>query len=301
MIARSLVLAVAGLLVTAQASKAECSLGRPSITGGGIEGRYDGLTAGNSVISTIVRLSGSDDCRLSRVNLSISPDESDPGAFGGQLVLKSGSDTLVGDLRIARRSSASATQGLSDGDASRDVVLGATGNLVSEELILTLPAGQMPPPGLYTARVRLNADASADQVARTSGTPVDVRIRVTPFVGLAAASSTTLDLGILQPGGQSDRGVSFRAYANTPYEIEFASDNEWTLQRLRSSSGQIAYEPMLSGSTVGGTPQRSARFERARGSYQTHEFNARVGEFSRAAAGVYSDWVTIRIRPAVGG
>lgn len=281
------------------AAYADCAASSVSVSGGEIRTQYDYLSPSPTVQRSALRVVGTPDCASQGLLITVTADRSDGAlGFGSSLILRSGNETLFADLQVVSRSASSARDSQSRGDTGKGLSLSATGDLSRDDLVLTVRPGQLPLPGRYSATVRVAASPGPSSSSTVNdGTPLEVVVEVKPMVGLAAGSGTSLELGAIRPGGSADRPVTFQAYSNTPYEIQLLSDNDWKLQRGRSTNGAIGYSPEMTG--LG--PAYSGQFQPSTGPYQRHDLNVRVGEFQRAGAGIYADWVTIRIRPLTGG
>lgn len=282
----------------ASAAYAECAISSVSVIGGEVKAQYDYLYPGPTIQRSALQLSASN-CRSNRVFVRILPDGADSvRGLGPGLMLRFGNETLLADLQVNSRSNVSTSQLQSRGETSNGLSASATGELSRDDIVLTIQPGQRVAPGRYSARVRINASSDpSDMSMSNAGTPVEVVAEVMPMVGLAAGTGTSLNLGDIRPGGSAVRPVTFQAYSNTPYEIQLSSDNDWKLQRKGPVNGAIDYSPEMTG--LGST--HSGQFQPSRDRYHRHDLNVRVGDFQRAGAGVYSDWVTIRIRPLTGG
>lgn len=273
---------------------ADCRVSSIGVVGGQVSATYEGLSNSALVVNTPLNIAANGDCRRSGVVVSILPDGASSQPIGSTILLQSGKEVLSATLRTGRASQPRSAA--SDEDDRDEIPLGVTGGGLNSELILTVAAGQNVSPGEYRTRVRLAASGMGER----AGDPVDIVVRVRPYVGLAAASGTTLDLGVLSSGTQAVNGVTFRTYANTPYKIVLISDNNWKLKRSRTAPGDISYDPILSGVPLTAGNERVARLSNVASGSETLQFNARVGDMPRVAAGRYSDWVTVRISAELG-
>ncbi|MEN5362280.1 hypothetical protein [Brevundimonas intermedia] len=260
--------------------------------------QYDYLLPSATVQRSRLQVSTSN-CPPNSVFVTIVAEGADGArGFGSGLVLRSGNETLIADLQVAPRSGSLTREPRSRGEDSNGLSASATGEMSRDDLVLTIQPGQRVLPGRYSARVRVSASSDPSDMAVTNaGAPLEVMVEVLPMVGLAAGSGTSLELGDIRPGGSAVRPVTFQAYSNTPYEIQLLSDNDWKLLRKGSVSGAIEYAPEMNGL---GTAH-SGQFQPSSATYHRHDLNVRVSDFERAGAGIYSDWVTIRIRPLTGG
>lgn len=273
---------------------AECEVTSIGVTGGQVSADYDGLAVSDLKVNAPLRVVASPDCKRAGVSVSIQSEAGSSLAFGSSILLESGSGVLRANLRTGQASQPRPGAAETSSEAGGVRIDGAGAGLDSE-LLLTVPAGQDVSPGDYRARIRLTASDGHPR----AGDPLDIVVRVRPYVGLAGGSGTTLDMGVLSSGSQAPNGVTFRTYANTPYRIVLSSDNDWTLQRGRASEG-VAYDPVLAGVPLTGGNERVARYVNVPGGSETIRFNARVGELPRVPAGRYSDWVTVRIAADLG-
>ncbi len=283
----------------APAAYADCATSSVSVAGGEVRAEYDYLSPSATVQRAALRVVGTSDCPRQGLIIAIRADGADGArGFGSSLILRSGNETLLAELQVGSRSASSAPDFQSRGDTGKGLSLSATGELSRDDLVLTVQPGQRVLPGRYTATVRVAASSDRSISAIINdGAPLEVVVEVKPIVGLAAGSGTSLELGAILPGGSADRPVTFQAYSNTPYEIQLLSDNDWKLQRGGATTGAIGYSPEMIG--LGTT--HSGQFQPSAGPSQRHDLNVRIGDFQRAGAGVYADWVTVRIRPLTGG
>lgn len=289
-----LLAATAATFGVSRPAMAECEVTSVSVTGGQLAADYDGLQLSDLRLNAPLRIVANRDCRRSGVAVVILADGGASQPIGSSILLESPSGVLRANLR-AGRSSQARPSGAEDGDKVGNVQVDGTGGGLDSELILTVPAGQDVAPGDYKTRVRL---AATEKPGR-AGDSLDIIVRVRPFVGLAAGSGTTLDLGVLSSGSQAQNAVTFRTYANTPYRIVLSSDNDWKLERERTS-GSVAYDPMLGDVALTGGSERVARYGNVPGGSEVIRFNAKVGDLPRVPAGRYSDWVTVRIAADLG-
>lgn len=285
---------IATVAVIPGSATAECVISSIGVAGGRLSADYDGLSPSPLTLNVPLMVVANDDCRRGDVAVRILPDGAGAQSIGSNILLQSSDAVLQANLRTGQASQPHPSAA-EVGDKAANIHLGASGSGLDSEIVLSIPAGQDVPPGDYTLRVRV---AAGEALRR--GDPLDIVVRVKPFVGLAAASGTTLDLGVLNDGAQAPTPITFRAYANTPYRIELLSDNGWKLQRGRSATGGIDYDPILSGVPVGGSGERVARYRNVASGSEAIQFNARVGDVPRVAAGRYSDWVTVRIAADLG-
>ena len=282
----------------ATTTHAECITPSVSVSGGEIRTQYDYLSPSPTVHRAALRVIGSSDCNTQGLAININPDGSDGSrGFGSGLVLRDGNETIIADLRVIPRSASAAVEMPSHGDSGDALSLSPTGDLSRDDLILTLQPGQSARPGRYSATIRVATSQDRSLPALNGGFPVKVVVEVKPVVALAAGSGTSLELGTIQPGATADRPVTFHAYSNTPYEIQLLSDNDWKLQRAGSAIGAIGYVPDMTGLGA----NHFGQFHPSAAPFQRHVLNVKVGDFQRARAGTYADWVTVRIRPITGG
>lgn len=278
-----------------RAAMAECEVTSVTVTGGQLQAEYDALDVTDLRLNAPLRVVANRDCRRSDVSVSILADGAGNQPIGSSILLEANGGVLRANVRAGRASQPRPSAAESN-DGVGNVQVDGAGSSLDSELILSVPAGQEVAPGDYRARVRL---AGSDARGR-SGDPLDIVVRVRPFVGLAAGSGTTLDLGQLATGAQAQNGVTFRAYANTPYRIVLASDNDWKLQRERTRGAGISYDPVLGGAALSGGSERVARYNNVPGGSELLRFNAKVGDMPSMPAGRYSDWVTVRIAADLG-
>lgn len=295
-------IAAAALAFGTSAAEAACTLTSFQIGNGQVFGSYDPFEATSNPVNVPIESSGSGGCAGDRVQLTLEADPSTPFAVNGTIQLQSGGDTLL--AKLGDSSGRPINSLFSGGRSSASLSLGATGDIRSGDLKLILPPGQQVPPGTYSARLIATATVSDGNGGKSteSRAPFGIWVTVVPAVGLAAGSSTTLDLGTIHDGGSAQRPVSFRAYANTGYRLTLSSDNNFALTQNGARNGaRIAYVPMLGQKEV--TPSAAGTFFADPGSKgsREHMLNVTVPHVGRPPAGTYSDYITVEISADVAG
>jgi hypothetical protein len=295
-------IAAVALAFGATAANATCTLTSFEISNGQVFASYDPFEASASPVAVPLRSSGSGDCAGDSVGLKLEADPSTPFAVDGTIQLRSGSYTLV--ARLGDSSGRPLTSLFSGGRANASLRLGATGEIRSGDLTLILSPGQQVPPGTYSARFIATAavrnNDGGENAARQ--TPFGISVVVVPAVGLAAGSSTTLDLGTIHDGGSAQQPVSFRAYANTGYRLTLTSDNDFALTLNGAKKGaRIDYVPVLGQKQV--TPGAAGiPFSDPGGAgSREHVLNVSIPHVGRPPAGTYGDYITVEISADVAG
>jgi hypothetical protein len=223
------VLAAAALAFGGGGANAACTLTSIRVSNGQVFGSYDPFEAAAHPVTVPLESSGAGTCAGDHVQLTLEADLSTPFALDGTIQLRSGGNTLL--ARLGDSSGRPVNNLFSGGRSSASLRLGATGDIRLGDLTLILPPGQQVPPGTYSARLIATAVIKDDESGKESSraAPFGIPVRVVPAVGLAAGSSTMLDLGTLRDGGSAQQPVSFRAYANTGYRITISSDQFFLL------------------------------------------------------------------------
>lgn len=294
--------AALAMSVTATSTSA-CDIGGVNIVGGAIDARYDVFSSAD--LSTPIRLTstGDPDCAGVLVRLRIQPDETDPNAASGGLRLSNGAAFLRAD--ISDRSGRARLGQASSAGVSPVFRLNATGGLDAGELTLTMPRGQRSPPGSFIGRFQLVTEALGEDgdVVSSQAVSAVVLVEVAPSVSLSAAWGAQLDLGEIRSGGRSLKPLSFRAYANTPYEISIKSDNKFDLVRESAIAGPtIPYVPVLSDTVLPSGSERTREFlSPGNAGYRDHSLDVEVPLMEPRAAGDYHDYLTVEIRAVVTG
>ncbi len=289
------------MLIFAQAANAECRLDVFDVASGQISARYDPFEALEPPISVAISSSGTGDCADQRIRLSVEPDPSMPFSVGNSIGLQFGSGTL--EARLTDGNGRRIPDGRSaGGDAF--LRLGSSGAARDGDLRLQIPAGQRVSPGVYTARLVLVVEPVGQDGRRSQPirSPFNISVTVLPVVGLAAGSDTRIDLGTIQSGSTAQRPVSFRAYANTGYSLQFVSDNEFNLTLDgRRDGARIAYVPVLGGQEFNPGARGPSFADPGMQGYREHRLNVRVPQLGQRPAGVYRDYITVEITATVGG
>lgn len=287
-------------LVFAGQSQA-CDIGRLTLTGGGVSGRYDPIAPTDAEYPFTLNGPNDPDCAGVRVRISAYPDITQTPAANGFLRLENGSSLLVS--RILDETGRSNTRG-TDALFRGTYALDGSGSVDSDLLHLRLARGQGVPPGTYQGRFRLVIEQldSSGGVVDSAEIPGLATIDVGALVSLSAAWGTDLDLGVIRSGGRSLAPIRFRAYANTPYEIAIESDNDFELVRgAGPDADRIDYVPVLSGATLNDGDVREQDYVQPSGGYRDHTLDVEVPVLPTRPAGEYRDYMTVRIRAQVSG
>lgn len=300
----SLVFLTAALSVFGTAATANaCEVSGVGVVGGAVDARYDVFSSSDLAAPVRLTSASNPECAGTLVRLRIVADETDPNAVTNNgLQLSNGATTLAADItdrggaRLGRIGSVG---------ASPVFRLNAAGALDVSELTLTMPRGQRSAPGSYIGRFKILTETLDDggNVTSSQAESAAVMVDVTASVSLAATTGATLDLGEIQAGGRSLKPLSFRAYANTPYEISITSDNGFTLVRgVSTNTPAIPYTPVLSDVVLPSGEQRSRDFSSpGTAGYKDHILDVEVPNLQLRAAGDYHDYLTVRIRALVTG
>ncbi len=167
-------------------------------------------------------------------------------------------------------------------------------------------AGQTAPQGTYTARVGVLVRIQQDgTVVRRE---IDVRVDVDGSVRLQrGAGGDTLDFGEITDDDRSDT-ATFTAWHNVGYRLTVTSENDFQLRTGSRSADGIDYSITIDGQALERVDNDTVTLSRSRnrttGSQpgrNLHELRAEIDGVVDAVAGEYSDSITIRIAPDVGG
>jgi hypothetical protein len=282
-------------LGAASGAAADCTLGQLIAVPGVVSFDYDGFAPSDVSVPVLSTTAASSDCAGRRVSFELRSLDDRSLGFGEGLDLRSGTEILVasvsGENDITFR-------------PDRGPRLDGVGAPPRDGLNVVLPRGQRVSPGVYQGQFRLVAkafDQRGGEEARSESI-VSVSARVQPSVGLSAAWGTELDLGTITTNGRAITPLKFRAYANTRYEIELTSTNDFDLIRPGRSVGQpIAYSPILSGQLLSEGAERGADFAAppSASGFSDHTLDVVVPALALRPAGDYEDEITVTIRPSL--
>lgn len=294
-------LAALGFALALGAEAQACDVGRLTLVGGGVTGRYDPIAATDTTLNFRLNGPGDLDCAGLRAQVSAYVELGQTTPANGYLRLENGGSALVS--RILDETGRSNTRG-TDALFRGVYVMDGGGSLNPELLTLRLPRGQGVPPGVYQNGFRLvvealdNSGAVVD-TAEINGLAV---VEVGALVSLSAAWGTDLDLGQIRAGGRSLAPIRFRAYANTPYEISIESDNRFELlHNGDATADRIAYVPVLSDTVLSTGESRKRDFSLPAVGYRDHNLDVEVPALGAQPSGEYRDYMTVRIHAVLGG
>ncbi|MBX7483433.1 hypothetical protein [Qipengyuania qiaonensis] len=180
----------------------------------------------------------------------------------------------------------------------------------NESFRLRIPAGQDVGAGNYyqSLEVRyqcLMGDAEVGTPGFQSGAQLAIDLHVpeqiSTFIGSAGLQRGRLDFGVVpETGGAVSRSLSITAQSTLPYDIDIRSENG-ALRRYAEDDRKLDYSLWLSGVPV----KTGARLACSRGTApagQAHLLRAEIAaeQVKTAAAGTYSDVVTLTFSPRLG-
>jgi hypothetical protein len=274
----------------AQAHGNDCAVAAPSISPDTVVARYDPFDAATTNADFAIDIVTTD-CPANR-NFFLELDPVDPTQSDGTSI------RFVGPGGVAL------TASISDARGGRGHGRGDFFNVKSgaQTFYLTVPFGQIVPPGDYSARIlaaaRLNNGANTPDSSR----PFDAIIRVGAAIGLAPATGTGIDLGTLGDGDHADQPVTFDAYANVPYRLQLRSDYGFVMRR-GGVAGAVGpqYSPLLDDVALSGAvAQRDFTTPPNNVWRRRHSLDVQVPSIAGLPAGTYRDYVTVEISARLG-
>lgn len=187
---------------------------------------------------------------------------------------------------------------------------GPSGDLVTETMRFSLPAGQDAASGDYYEALEARFVCySGDQIVGSSdfqqgaGLAVDLNVpeRISTYVGAAGVRRGEIAFGALDPaGGAVTRDLVVTTQSTVPYDIDVAA--RWgRLQRREGDPYGLKYGMRLSGMTVErGSKLSCTRTPAPAG--RAHPFQVELAQAQAAdiPAGAYSDVVTLTFTPRAG-
>lgn len=199
-------------------------------------------------------------------------------------------DVLVGELSDGRPGRGAITLDLSRG-----------GNPTVADLRLILPAGQRVSPGVYSATV--NARILPNGIGTEDGSrfaTLTITVRVSPIIGLAAATATELFIPEIRPGATSREPVGFRAYANVPYRLTITTDYGMRMRRSPTEADpSIPYALTVDDRTVATSGAAVDFGLPGVDGFRPHRLDVRVpAGLPLPPAGSYADTITVEISAA---
>lgn len=292
------------ILFAAVPAMADCEIRNLRLVGDAAQVRYDPFAREETTRPIRVQADVSRECVGGLVELAVFPEPDSQGS-GAELVARQGTGTI--NVALASRGREVRVAALEsrafDGDIGPTQRIETGGLITLDGYEIYAPSGQVVGPGRYVARARLLARVRKGGDTFEGGrTDFRINVDVDPSYRLAAgAGDRVLALGEIAPGVESTPS-SFSAYANVGYELVFTSENHWRLARdgrAGAESGGVPYTLRASGTDVERSAGRSGlTFQSAAGDgRRRHELVAVVNPYERAAAGRYSDVVTVEIRP----
>jgi hypothetical protein len=182
----------------------------------------------------------------------------------------------------------------------------AAGEHQQFDLMLKIPAGQILGPGRYTAELSLSLTGSdGDAEPITGAPPIDsVAMRVICAVGdhlgvniAGAGIAKTVDFGELVEG--DSRHIVVEARANRNFILEIVSAKGGAMAMAAPyEQWRIPYALTLDGRGLK-LPFRAGPFLNAGISGKAFSFDFQIGDVSAKRAGLYTDEITVTIRPAL--
>ncbi|KJV40315.1 hypothetical protein [Brevundimonas sp. KM4] len=187
---------------------------------------------------------------------------------------------------------------------------GPSGDLASETMRFSLPAGQDASSGDYYEALEARFVCySGDQIVgpsefqRGAGLAVDLNVpeRISTYVGAAGVRRGEIAFGALDPtGGTVTRNLVVTTQSTVPYDIDVAA--RWgRLQRREGDPYGLNYGMKLSGVTIeSGSKLSCTRTPAPAG--RAHPFQVELPQAQAAniPAGAYSDVVTLTFTPRAG-
>ena len=188
----------------------------------------------------------------------------------------------------------------SAGIISRQLEPAATQRL---ELVYSLPEGQYLPPGLVRAEAELvlvAADATGDSEIALDAAPLPLLCSVEDHLGVNIAGAglmKTVDFGELIEG--DSRRVVIEARANRSFLLEIESLHGGALaMEAPYQDWRIEYDADLNGRALK-LPFKAGPYERGGIGGQSFPLDFRIGDVDSKRAGLYTDEITVTIRPAM--
>ncbi len=182
----------------------------------------------------------------------------------------------------------------------------APGESEQVDLTLEIPAGQMLAPGRHaiggalvlTGGPETRPDASG--ASELHGVPVTLVSAVDDRLGVniaGAGQSITVDFGDLVQG--ESRQVAIVARANRNFHLEIESAAGGVMAMAPPYEGwRIDYTVTLDGRSLK-LPYKAGPFSQAGLSGRSFSLEFRIGDTNGKRAGLYSDEITVTIRPAI--
>jgi hypothetical protein len=173
------------------------------------------------------------------------------------------------------------------------------------EFVSIIPAGQMLAPGNYEQPFSLSLAGFAGAPPPAGTPPVDtapltLSCLVQQYLGVniaGAGTATTIDFGELDQG--ENQRVVIEARSNLDFRLEAFSSNGGALaMEAPYQQWRIAYTMSLNGSAVT-LPAQIGPFGETTIAGHALEVMFTIGDVSAKRAGLYTDEITIEIRPAL--
>lgn len=291
----------------AGAAQADCDLASIRVISDGVVLRYDPFDQDDARGELSVRFSASEACADARIEMAVTPHIDSIGP-SGSLEAREGTNGVVVQLASQMGPTRIVTDPLNafagPAPAGR---LSSSGMLTGPGLRVAAPYGQIVPPGRYRARATLLARALDAEGTQTNvvETPFYVEIEVQPSFRLAAGVEQRLFLGELTAGAES-QPMTFNAYSNVGYELKVRSDHRWRMTLAGSNAANapgVPYRVAISDRLVRREEGEASvlRFDQPRSGRRSHDLKAVALPFDPQPAGAYQDFITIEIRPRLGG
>jgi hypothetical protein len=274
------------MLSTAAARAQEC-LGRiVSVEEAAAHYNPFSAVAHRNTFGVTIENTGSDACRY-----RIAARDTAPGSdFSFQIASADGGVLIASDGAIAAET----------GISSRELATGETQRL---ELVYSLPEGQFLSPGQFRKDIELAlVDAAVAEhggdALDTASLPLLCVVEDHLGVNIAGAGvATTVDFGELA-GGDSRR-IVIEARANRSFLLEIESLNGGVLvMEPPYQEWRIEYDVDLNGRSLK-LPFKTGTYERGGIGGQSFPLEFRIGDVDDKRAGLYTDEITVTIRPAM--
>jgi hypothetical protein len=171
------------------------------------------------------------------------------------------------------------------------------------ELVYSLPEGQYLLPGQLRAEAELvltEADSAGESQSALHAAPLPLLCSIEDHLGVNIAGAglmKTVDFGELVEG--DSRRVVIEARANRSFLLEIESLHGGALvMEPPYQDWRIEYDANLNGRTLK-LPFKAGPYERGGISGQSFSLDFRIGETASKRAGLYTDEITVTIRPAL--
>jgi hypothetical protein len=171
------------------------------------------------------------------------------------------------------------------------------------DLVYSLPEGQYLSPGLHLGEIELaltDADNPGDKGSALDTVSLPLACRVDDYLGVniaGAGLTKTVDFGELVEG--NSRRVVIEARANRSFTLEIESRHGGVLvMEPPYEDWRIEYDVDLNGRALK-LPFKAGPYDRGGLSGQAFSLDFRIGETDTKRAGLYTDEITVTIRPAL--